>query len=74
MILAASSVVGGERGDRDLLDSILTMWRKTRSLAWRHWEQAESTMQLMAAEKVIKKAGLSKDNWIFFLPEICWGS
>lgn len=29
------------------------------------WEQAESTMQLMAAEKAIKKAGLSKEQLDF---------
>lgn len=36
VILAASSVVGEKKRDRGLLGSILTMWRKTRSLAWRH--------------------------------------
>ena len=43
----------------------MTMWRKTRSLAWRHGSRQRVPAESMAAEKAIKKAGLSKEQLDF---------
>ena len=64
VILAASSVVGEKEGQGPLgqyFDHVET----DPKFGTETWEQAESTMQLMAAEKAIKKAGLSKEQLDF---------
>ena len=64
VILAASSVVGEKEGQGPLgqcFDHVET----DPKFGMETWEQAESTMQLMAAEKAIKKAGLSKEQLDF---------
>lgn len=73
VILAASSVVGEKEGQGPL-GQYFDHVEKDPKFGMETWEQAESTMQLMAAEKAIKKPVYPKNNWIFFLPEICWGS
>lgn len=74
VILAASSVVGEKEGQGPL-GQYFDHVEKDPKFGMETWEQAESTMQLMAAEKAIKKARVyPKNNWIFFLPEIYWGS
>ena len=64
VILAASSVVGEKEGQGPL-GQYFDHVEKDPKFGMETWEQAESTMQLMAAEKVIKKAGLSKEQLDF---------
>ena len=59
VILAASSVVGEKEGQGPL-GQYFDHVEKDPKFGMETWEQAESTMQLVAAEKAIKKAGLSK--------------
>ena len=64
VILAASSVVGEKEGQGPLgqyFDHVET----DPKFGMETWEQAESTMQLMAAKKAIKKVGLSKEQLDF---------
>ena len=64
VILAASSVVGEKEGQGPL-GQYFDHVEKDPKFGMETWEQAESTMQLMAAETVIKKAGLSKEQLDF---------
>ena len=64
VILAASSVVGEKEGQGPL-GQYFDHVEKDPKFGMETWEQAESTMQLMAAEKAIKKAGLSKEQLDF---------
>ena len=64
VILAASSVVGEKEG-KGPLGQYFDHVEKDPKFGMETWEQAESTMQLMAAEKAIKKAGLSKEQLDF---------
>ena len=64
VILAASSVVGEKEGQGPL-GQYFDHVEKDPKFGMETWEHAESTMQLMAAEKAIKKAGLSKEQLDF---------
>ena len=64
VILAASSVVGEKEGQGPL-GQYFDHVEKDPKFGMETWEQAESTMQLMAAEKAIKKSGLSKEQLDF---------